>query len=123
MNITDLAVAGGAGIVGFALIWGLFSLIRQQKAPPLDLFKNESGSSSEGRSRLSIAELGGGWHTILGVSPEATLPEIEAAYHARLAECDRIRFSSSGSVQEKQNAETRRAQIGDAYEFIRGAKR
>lgn len=119
MNPTDLAVAAVAGVVGFGIIWGIFSLIRQQRAAPVDMLKVEPKSSVEGRDKLSLVELGRTWHVILGISAEATAEEIESGYQARLAECDRIRFSATAGALEKQNAETRRAQINEAYEFIR----
>jgi hypothetical protein len=122
MNPTDLAIAVVAAVLGFGLIWGIFGLIKLQRAPPVDMFKVDPRSSVEGRDKLSLVELGRTWHVILGVSAEATSAEIESGYHARLAECDRIRFSSTGSAVEKQDAETRRAQVNEAYEFIRQVK-
>lgn len=114
MNPADLGVAVVAGVVGFGIIWGIFALIRQQKAPPIELFKTEPRPSAESGGKLSLEELGRTWHIILGVPAQARPDEIEAGYHARLAECDRIR--------EKQDAETRRAQVNEAYEFIRQAR-
>lgn len=122
MSITDLGVAVGAGIVGFGIIWGLFNLVRQQRAPPLDVYKTDTSPRIERSGKLSVADLGARWSSILGVPAAAGSAEIEAAYHARLAECDGIRFSSSASAADKQAAEIRRAQISDAYEFIRVAK-
>lgn len=123
MSVIDLVIAVGAGIVGFGIIWGLFSLVRAQKAPPVEIYTSDPRPTTESRARLSVEELGRSWQTILGVPLEAGLPEIEAAYHARLAECDRVRFSSGASAAEKQDAETRRTRVSDAYEFIRRAKR
>jgi hypothetical protein len=122
MNPTDLAIAAVAAVVGFGVIWGIFGLIKQQRAAPLDMFKVEPRSSVEGRGQLSLVELGRTWHVVLGVSAEATAEEIESGYHARLAECDRIRFSATASAVEKQDAETRRARVNEAYEFIRQAR-
>jgi hypothetical protein len=122
MSPTDLAVGVGAGVVGFGIIWGLFNLVRQQRAPPLEMFKAESRAPDAGRSRLSVADLGRQWQRILGVSAQATLAEIEAGYQARLADCERIRFSPTASASEKQAAESRRADVTEAYEFIRHTK-
>jgi hypothetical protein len=122
MNITDLGVAVVAGVVGFGVIWGLFSLIRQQRAAPVEMLEPEPKAPAESRARLSLAELGSSWHVILGVSAQASPDEIEAGYHARLAECDRIRFAANESAAARQDAETRRAQVCDAYEFIRQAR-
>jgi len=123
MNVTDLGVAVVAGVAGFGIIWGLFSLIRQQRAAPVEMFKPEPRAPVESRARLSLTELGSTWHVILGVSAQATPEEIEAGYHARLAECDRIRSAAGESAAARQAAETRRAQVGDAYEFIRQVRR
>ncbi len=71
---------------------------------------------------LSLAEISSRWSTILGVSENASTEEIEAAYHARIAECDRVRFAADEPVQAKSAAELRRAQVGQAYEFIRPLK-
>jgi DnaJ-class molecular chaperone len=72
--------------------------------------------------RISVAELGNTWHVILGVPAEATAVEIEAAYHARLAEYDRIRFAPDETALSKQTAEAARARLTEAYEFIRQAR-
>ncbi len=58
----------------------------------------------------------------MGVRESASAQEIEAAYHAGLAECDRIRFSPSESASAKSTADARRAQIVQAFEFIRPLK-
>jgi hypothetical protein len=122
MRATDLAVALAAAVVGFGVIWGVFGLIRLLRTPPLEMFKVEPGSPVETPGRVSVAELGRTWHIILGVDSGAALEEIEAGYRAGLAECDRIRFSPTESALEKQNAEVRRAQLNEAYEFIRSIK-
>jgi len=122
MNVPELAVAIGAAVVGFGVIWGLFGLIRQQRAAPVEMFKVASKPSGESPSKLSVSELGKTWHVVLGVDPGATSDEIEVAYHARLAAYDRTRFSSTASPSEKQDAESRRAQISEAYEFIRSIR-
>jgi hypothetical protein len=71
---------------------------------------------------LSLAEISSRWSVILRVSESASAQEIEAAYHAGIAECDRIRFSPAESAAAKADAETRRAQITQAFEFIRPLK-
>ena len=123
MSITDLSVAAIAGIVGFGIIWGLFALIRQQRAAPVEMFKTEPKPPVASGARLSVTELGRTWHVILGVPAEATPEEIEAGFHACLAECDRIRFAPGESAVAKQSAATRRAQVNEAYEFIRQVRR
>lgn len=122
MNATDLAVGVGAAVVGFGIIWGVFGLIRQQRAAPVEMFKVEPKSPLQNDARLNVAELGQTWQTILGVDVGASLPEIEVAYHARLAECDRVRFAPVASALERQIAEMRRAHINEAHEFIRSIR-
>jgi len=81
------------------------------------------GDSDVRSSRaLSLAEISARWSSILGVRESASAQEIEAAYHAGLAECDRIRFSPGESANAKSDAEARRAQITQAFEFIRPLK-
>ena len=57
MNITDLGVAAIAGIAGFGIIWGLFALIRQQRAAPLEMFKTEPKAPVAGGARLSVTKV------------------------------------------------------------------
>jgi hypothetical protein len=120
MNGSDLAIGLGAGLAGFGVVWWLFNMVRQQKRPPVEM---HSVSSRSEATQLSVAELGRTWHVILGVPAEATSAEIEAGYHARLAECDRIRFSPNEPALARQNAEAMRAQVSEAFEFIRPIRR
>jgi len=115
---SDWLVALVAGIVGFALVSWLLSVIRQQRAPPVAI-----QSPAAERARLSLATLGAQWHRLPGVAPAATPAEIESAYHARLAECDRVRFGAETSDAHREEARRRRAQVEDAYEFIRALPR
>jgi preprotein translocase subunit Sec63 len=55
----------------------------------------------------------------LEVSSDASATQIESAYHAKLAHCDRIRFAVDATPENTRLAEERRAQICQAYEFIR----
>jgi hypothetical protein len=119
MNSTDLLIGLGCGLAGFGAVWWLFSVIRQQRTPPVQM--HSIATRIEPR-RISVAELGSTWHVILGVPAEATSAELEAAYHARLAECDRIRFSPNETSLDKETAEATRAQVNEAYEFIRQVK-
>jgi hypothetical protein len=79
---------------------------------------SDPATSTTGEA-LSAGAMETAWPTILQVDKSATAAEIEKAYHALLAECDRIRFSTWYSAQERQEAETRRAKVCAAYEFIR----
>jgi hypothetical protein len=114
----DWLIAIVAGVAGFALVSWLLSLMRQQKAPPVPIQHSPVASSAR-RGRLSLAALGAEWHRLLGVAPGASAAEIQAAYHARLAECDAARFAAGASEEQKAQALQRRADAEDAYEFIR----
>ena len=116
MNSIDLLIGLGCGLAGFGMVWWLFSVIRQQRTPPLEM--HPLATRVEPRP-ISVAELGSTWNVILGVAAEASSAEVEAAYHARLAECDRVRFAPNETALGKQTAEDRRAQVNEAYEFIR----
>jgi hypothetical protein len=119
MSVSDLLIATGCGLAGFGVVWWLFSVVRQQKTPPIPM---DPGAARIEPRRISVAELGNTWHVILGVPAEATAVEIEAAYHARLAEYDRIRFAPDETALSKQTAEAARARLTEAYEFIRQAR-
>ena len=67
----------------------------------------------------SLEEIGRSWHAILEVSSDASAAQIESAYHAKLADCDRMRFAADATPEATRLAEERRAQICQAYEFIR----
>ncbi len=76
-----------------------------------------------GRARdLSVAEISAQWASILGVAESASAAEVETAYHARLAECDRTRFAATASDAEKAEAQAVRARVTQAYEFVRPLK-
>lgn len=71
---------------------------------------------------LSVVELADAWPRVLGVARDAPLATIEAAYHERIAACDRLRFQANASVSERQQAADERRAIEAAYEFIRSAR-
>ncbi len=66
--------------------------------------------------------MGRAWSSILGVPTDASGAQIEAAYHAKLAEYDRVRFDSNASPTNRQHAEQQRARVNQAYEFIRPSR-
>ena len=72
-----------------------------------------------GLGPVSLDEIGRTWHTILGVSSEARADEIERAYYAKLAECDRARLASEISPAARRKVEQQRALLTQAFEFIR----
>lgn len=100
MSIVDLAIIAVGGLVGWGLVWGLITVIHQQKKPPYDPH--------------ATGELGEQWHRILEVPRDARLEQIESAYRARLEECDR---STDSAASQKK-----RADVVAAFEFIRGSR-
>lgn len=120
MNATDWIVVSIGGIVGWGLVSLVAWLVRQQKRPPVDMYGGVSKQTvPSAPDALAGAEIGSAWHEILNVPEQASSKEIEDAYHLRIAECDRIRFSSAGSPEERRLAEVRRSRIHEAYEYIR----
>ena len=135
MSFSDLGILALCALVGWAVVSWIISVVQQQKRPPLDLTGGSSAPREPLRGlpsptafsdngvrdmrALSLSEISARWSSILGVPESSSAQEIEAAYHASLAECDRIRFSPSESASAKSGAETRRAQITQAFEFIR----
>ena len=120
MNLTDWFTVIVGALVGRGLFSGIAHLVRQQKRPPVNLF--EGASSLPGtptRGDPSVSEFGKTWATILEVPDTASVKEIEDAYHAHIAECDRIRFAADCTADERKLAEDRRSRVSQAYEFIR----
>src|SRR6266446_266287 len=122
MSSVDWAIAAIGGLVGWGVVSWLFTVIRQQRAPPVQMDQDPRAESHEESRRLSLADVSSTWHTILAVALDAGAEDIERAYHARIAECDRIRFSPTASPEDKKLAESRRAQIDQAFGFIRPLK-
>jgi hypothetical protein len=75
-----------------------------------------------GPCERSGEEMGRAWSSILGIPTDASGAQIEAAYHAKLAECDRVRFDTDASAASRRQAEQQRARVNQAYEFIRPAR-
>lgn len=122
MDMTDWSVVVVGALIGWGLISLLGHLVRQQRRPPLDLtggLPRQADPPPVARDTLSVAEIGSTWHKILAVSESASAKEIDEAYHLRIAECDRIRFSSTEAPEQRKVAEVSRARVNQAYEFIR----
>lgn len=121
----DWVVLIACGLIGWGVVSWLISVIRPPQQPavkdpeptPLRLMNEQRPGSQAGPA--PAADMETAWPTILQVDPNATAAEIEKAYHAILAECDRVRFSTWYSAQERREAEARRATVCAAYEFIR----
>lgn len=79
-------------------------------------------SSDAGSDQLSLDEIGRLWSSILGVPSDASGAVIEQAYHAKLAECDRVRFDANASPASRRQAEQTRSRVNQAYEFIRPSR-
>jgi hypothetical protein len=117
VSLTDWTALILCAIGGWAIVSWIFGVVRQQKAPPVEM--HVPAANEAPKRKLSVAELSERWHLILIVPSEAGAAEIERAYHERLAECDRVRFTTTASVEEKRAAEERRVEVTRAFEFIR----
>lgn len=120
----DWVVLISCGLIGWGVVSWLMSVIRPPQQPaakdsehsPLHPV-NEIRPDAQGAPTAIDVETA--WPAILQVDKNATGTEIEKAYHTLLAECDRVRFSTWYSAQERQEADARRANVCAAYEFIR----
>lgn len=126
MSLTDWIVVGGGALLGWGVVSWIINVVRQQRAPPVPMGRQSHPAAAPAsapvpvpapapetpRGRLSLAELGGTWHVILGVSPDASLAQIEAAYRERVAECERNAPTGGAGA-------TQRSRLDEAYEFIR----
>ena len=75
---------------------------RPQTAPVADATFD---SVAAGAAGLSLTQIAAGWHQILGVTPDASLAEIEAAWQ-----------------QRRGMADVNLAQLREAYDFARRLK-
>ncbi len=120
----DWVVLIACSLIGWGVVSWLLSVIRPPKPPtakdpeqvPLSLVHETRPDTP---AEAPAADMETAWPAILQVDKSATAAEIEKAYHALLAECDRIRFSTWYSAHERQQADARRAIVCAAYEFIR----
>jgi hypothetical protein len=121
VGIVELVILLAGGLVGWLAVSWVITIVRQQRAPPFVILPKSPQSALEtaGSKSPSLAELGDTWHTLLQVRADASVEEIEAAYHERIAECDRTRFAQNVGVMDRQDAERRRSKIDEAYAFIR----
>jgi hypothetical protein len=120
MDKTDWIIVLVGGVVGWGLVSLIAKLAQQQRQPPVDLYGGlPRQAEPPARAVLSVAEIGNLWHKILNVPEDASAKEIEEAYHLRIAECDRIRFSPTETPDQQKMAAIKRTQVNQAYEFIR----
>jgi hypothetical protein len=116
--VRDWVVLIACALIGWGLVSWLMAVIRPQgtanKEPRQGLVNTGQLGAPGAATDMETA-----WPSVLQVDRNATAAEIETAYHSLLAECDRVRFSTWHSAQERQEAEARRAQVCAAYEFIR----
>jgi len=106
----EIGVLLACALVGwFAVSW-VITVVRQQREPPLILHGDSQQAGSEEVKAPSLRELAETWHTVLRVRNDAGVDEIEAAYHRRIAEC------------ERREAERERLRIDEAYNFIRTSR-
>jgi len=121
MNIAILLVGI---LVGWFAVSLVITLVRQQRAPPVILHSESHELRTEGAhvKGPSLREIAATWHSTLHIGSDASVDEIEAAYHQRIAECDAVRFSKSAGSNERQEAERQRVMLDEAYNFIRTSR-
>ena len=118
MNLTDWIVVGGGALLGWGLVSWIITVVRQQRAPPVPMGTERPATPAPAapRGHVSLAELGRTWHVILGVSQDAGLAQIEAAYRERIAEFDRSAAAGGARAAE-------RSRLDEAFEFVRTLRR
>ena len=124
MSIVNIGVLLAAAVAGWLVVSWVITIVRQQRGPPVILHR-ESHQVAEESARVkrpSLREIAETWHTVLRVRNDASVDEIEAAYHQRIVECDGIRFSERVGSSERQEAERQRVTIDEAYNFIRTSR-
>lgn len=116
MSLTDWIVIGGGAAIGWGLVSWIIGVVRQQRAPPVPMGAETRAAAPTAAAaphgRISLAELGGTWHVILGVREDASLEEIEAAYRDRVAECERGAAAGDATLAA-------RSRLDEAFEFVR----
>lgn len=127
MSTVEWVVVVAAAVAGWWAVSWVFDRNKRLAAPEQPPDRSESASRSPDLgppvvSSLAFTELAERWSSILGVSQDSSVTEIEQAYHAALAECDRLRFAASSTPEQVQRATQRRAEVDAAYEFARIAR-
>ena len=123
-HVTGNLVLIAAALVGWFAVSFVINVVRQQRQPPV-ILHGESLQGVPAAARVkgpSLREIAATWHTVLRVRNDASVEEIEAAYHRRIAECDAVRYSNSSASDERQEAERQRFTIDEAYNFIRTSR-
>lgn len=124
MSIVNIGMLLLGALAGWFAVSLVITLVRQQREPPVILHceSHELPSEDARVKRPSLGEIAATWHAALRIRTDASVDEIEAAYHQRIAECDAVRFSKSAGSYERQEAERQRVMIEEAYNFIRTSK-
>lgn len=124
MSIVDIGVLLLGALGGWFVVSLVITLVRQQREPPVILHHESHEMPSEDArvKRPSLGEIAATWHSALRVRTDASVDEIETAYHQRIAECDAVRFSKSAGSNERQEAERQRIMLDEAYNFIRTSR-
>lgn len=124
MSIVDIGILLAAALLGWFAVSLVINVVRQQRQPPV-ILHGGSLQVPSGDARVkgpSLREIAETWHTVLRVRNDASVEEIEAAYHQRIVECDAARHSKSAGSDERQAAERQRLMIDEAYSFIRTSR-
>ena len=124
MSIVDIGILTAAAFVGWFAVSFVINVVRQQRQPPIVLHGESLQVPREDAhlKRPSLREIAETWHTVLRVRNDASLDEIETAYHRRIAECDAARYAKNLASDERQEAERQRFVIDEAYNFIRTSR-
>jgi len=122
VNGSELGILVVGSLVGWWGVSWLVDRVRKPNRPREDIASTDATASaantdSGASTRPTVSQLGATWHSILGVSTSASSAEILAAYQRRVAECDRVRFDSSSTTDQRSQAERDRRFLEDAYEF------
>jgi hypothetical protein len=126
LSIVDVGILVAGALLGWLAVSFVITVVRQQREPPVVLQGGSTRSPAEeaGTRRVSLRQLAETWHTVLGVQSDASLEQIEAAYHQRIAECERAGASQpTAGVGKEEGAEQQRFLIEEAYGFIRTSRR
>jgi preprotein translocase subunit Sec63 len=124
LSVVEIGTLLACALVGWLVVSWVITLVRQQREPPVIGLPESRQLPVEdaGSRRPSLREIAETWPAVLRVRADASVEEINRAYHERLAECDAVRFSKDVGNSERREAEEQRLRIDEAYNFIRTSR-
>jgi hypothetical protein len=124
LSVVEIGTLLACALVGWLAVSWVITLVRQQREPPVIALPESRQLPVEDASsrRPSLREIAETWPALLRVRPDASVEEINTAYHERIAECDVVRFSKDVGNSERREAEEQRLRIDEAYNFIRTSR-